>query len=209
VQPDLAIVTLGVEARATTVAEARAKAAQAMTDIMDALKKQGVADKDVQTRFFNIQPQYVWKEKVGPMGERSGEQVLVGYIVTNQVVVKLRNLEKVGDTVDAVAEAGGDLTRIQGISFTVEDPTPHQTQARELALKDAMAKAKQMAEVTGVTLGKPIFISESGGGVPVVRDFAAAVKLTAGAAPAPMPATPIGTGELDIQTWVQIVFSLQ
>ena len=203
IEPDLTLLSLGVETRADTVEEARAAAAAAMTRIIDALKANGIADRDIQTRFFNISPEYTYQE-VFEDGRRYNKQVLTGYRVTNSVTAKVRNLDVVGETIDDVVRAGGDASRIQSIRFTVEDSLTAQVQARESAMMDALAKADQLATLTGVTRGSLLFITESGGSVPVVRDFA---RLEA-AAFADSVATPISAGELEVQVSVQAVFAI-
>ena len=112
--PDLAILTAGVEATAKTVQEARNQAAEAMDRMMQALTDQGVTAEEIQTRFFNISPEYIWNRT-------KEQQELVGYRVSNQISVKIRDLGSTGLIIDELAVAGGDLARIQGISFTVED----------------------------------------------------------------------------------------
>ena len=169
-EPDLVLLNLGVESFAKTVAQARDEAARAMDAIVSALNNRGVENKDIQTRFFNISPQYEFIEMVEE-GIRTHKQVVVGYRVNNSAAVKIRDLDAVGTIVDEVATAGGDATRINGISFTVEDPKPFMVQLREAAVGDALAKAQHFASLTGVSLGRLVFISESGGGQPVVRAF--------------------------------------
>ncbi len=202
-KPDLAILTLGVESREKTVSDATSKAASAMNAIVDALKKYNIPDKDVQTKYYNVTPDYQYVQTV-EAGVTRGKQILVGYIVNNSVSVKIRNLDNVGRIIDDVTKAGGDLTRINGITFTVENTTALTTQARELAVKDALAKAKQFADLTGVTLGKLQYIAESGGAVPVVR---AAAEFAM--APAAAGSTPISAGEMELQVSVQAVFNIQ
>ena len=203
-QPDLAILSLSVEVRAKTVAEAQSRAASSMNAVIAALKKRGVQDKDIQTRYFNVSPQYNYVDKVDQFGRRS-EQVLVGYIVSNQATVKARKLDDVGPLLDDVATAGGDLTRVQGITFTIDDPTKLQDQARELAVKNATAKAQQVAKAAGVSLGRAFYIAENVSFTPrpqlLDRGFAAA--------PASEASTPISGGELDVQVTVQAAFAIQ
>ena len=196
--PDLGLLDLGVEARATTVAEARDQAARAMDSIMKVLSDAGIAEKDIRTRFFNIQPEYTYNEL-----ER--RQEIVGYRVTNTVNVKVRDLEAMGTLIDQVATAGGDLTRINSIRFTVEDTQQFASQAREAAVKQAMEKAQQFAQLTGVTLGKLAYIAGAGANVPVVRDFAFEERAVAAAA---APPTPVSPGEMDITVTVQAVFNI-
>ena len=198
VTPDLGLLDLGVEARATTVAEARDQAATAMTSIMNVLAGAGIEERDIRIQFFNIQPEYVWNET-------KRRQEIVGYRVTNTVNVKVRDLEAMGTLIDQVATAGGDLTRINSIRFTVEDTDQFATQAREAAVKQAMEKAQQFAQLTGTTLGKLAYIAEVGANVSVVRDFAFEERVAAASAAAP---TPISQGEMDITVTVQAVFAI-
>lgn len=195
--PNIAELRLGVEARADTVAEAQTQASEAMDKVVVALKDNGVAEKDIQTQRFSIYPVTRWiREK--------DEEEIIGYRVTNIVVAKIREMDKVGDIIDAVAEAGGDLTQIQGISFTVDDPTPYYEEARAKAVKDAKDKALQLADLAGVRLGKPTYISE--GAVylpPTVKVF-----YEAEAAPVPAPETPIIPGELKITLTIQIAYAI-
>ena len=199
ISPDIAVLNVGVEARGKTVQDARNQAAEAMDRIMQALKARNIESKDITTQFFNISPEYVWND-------RTRLQDLVGYRVNNQVTVKIREMESTGPIIDELVEAGGDLARIQGISFIREDSKPFESQARKLAVEDLMAKAQQYADLTGVTLGAPIFLSETGGftakTAPAAMDMAFA---EAGA----RVATPISGGELNVTISVQGVFSME
>ena len=205
VTPDLAILSLGVEAQAASVAEAQTQAAEAMHKVMDALKDNGLADKDIQTQHFSISPVTKWDEE-------KEEQIIIGYRVSNIVSAKIRTLVqesypldyKVGRIIDAVAAAGGDFTRINGISFTVDDPSAYYDEAREKAVAESKAKAEQLAKLAGLTLGKPTYISEYGGGTPIIyREAALAKEAMAG-----VPPTPISPGELEISLSVQLVYSI-
>ena len=195
VTPDVAILTLGVEAQEKTVKEAQSEAASAMAAVVAALKTNGVADKDIQTQWYSISPVTKWVEE-------TSEQITTGYSVTNMVTVKIRDISKAGTIIDAVAEAGGDLTRINSINFTVDDPTAYYNQAREKAMQDAKDKAEQMATLAGVTLGKPTYISESGGYIPTpyyLKDYAEGGSAS----------TSISAGELDITIMVQVGYVIE
>jgi uncharacterized protein YggE len=195
--PDVVLLSLGIEAESKTVARAQQDAAQAMDAVMKALKTNGVADKDIQTQRFSIQPVTQWNE------DRQ-RQIITGYRVTNVAIAKIRKIDSAGSVIDAVAEAGGNLTRIDNIGFSIEDPTPYYNEARAKAVEDAMAKAKQMASSADIRLGKLIYMSESTPYVPpvAIRDYA--VKAEAAA-----PTTPISPGELEIQVSVQMVYEIQ
>jgi uncharacterized protein YggE len=191
-KPDIAVVTLGVQAEAKTVADAQQQANSAMSGVMSALTTNGIADKDVQTTSFSIQPVWNYTEN---------QRTLEGYQVNNIVSVTIRAVDKAGTIIDAVTVAGGDLARVENISFTVENPKPYNDQARELAIKDAIAKAQQTASLAGVSLGKIIYISESGGSVPVPTAWYKEEAAVSG--------TSISSGQLEISLYVQLVYTLE
>lgn len=197
VVPDVATLNLGVEAQAATVDEAQRRAAEAMDAVMQELDSQGVAEKDIKTRHYSIYPVRRWKDD---------EEMLVGYRVTNTVTAKIRQVENTGTIIDAVVRAGGDYIRINDIGFTVDDPTAYHEEAREKAMADAKAKAEQLADLADVKLGKPIYINESGGYIPVIREYPAMAE----GAPVPAPAPPpISPGETEITLTVQVVYSIR
>ena len=207
-EPDLALVNIGVETEARTVVDARDEAANAMDAIVNAVKARGLEDKDVQTRSFNIYPLYDYVE-VTELGRRTSKRELVGYRVSNSAIIKVRDLTAVGDIIDDVATAGGDATRIDGVSFTVEDPRPYMVDLRAAAVGDALDKAQHFATLAGVSVGQLVYISETGGGQAVVQDFGMERAL---AAPVPAPAaapTSISGGELELRLSVQAVFDIQ
>lgn len=194
--PDVAILSVGVQAQVVSVADAQSQASSAMDKVMTALKNNGVAAKDIQTQTFNIQRLTRWDNN-------KQQEIVTGYQVTNMVTAKIRDVNKAGVVIDAVAAAGGDLTRINSISFTIDNPATYQAQARQKAVADAAAKAKQLADAAGVKLGKPVYITESSY-VPstVYRD----VALKAEAAPA--TTTPVSAGEMEVTANVQIAYNI-
>ena len=193
-EPDVAILTLGVEAQADSVGEARAKAAEAMDAMLTVLKDGGVEDSDIQTSRFSVEPRYNF---------RDGEQELIGFFVNNLVTVKIRDIDETGTLIDDVVEAGGDLTRVQNLRFTIDDPEELQQEARRLAMENAKSKAETLADAGGVDLGAPRSISESGGARALTfRADASAAEFAAGAS------TSIEVGELEVQIQVQVVYGL-
>ena len=106
--PDTAVLRLGIEAQESSVALAQEKANGAMNAAMSALDDNGIAEKDIQTQYFNIRKVTRWDEK-------QGKEMVIGYRVTNMVTAKIREMDKVGAIIDAVAGVGGDLTRIDSI----------------------------------------------------------------------------------------------
>ena len=197
VAPDVATLRLGIESQEARVAEAQTKAKAAMDEVMAALTEKGVADKDIQTRYFNIQKVTKW--------DRDREQeIVIGYRVTNLVTAKIRDMDKTGTIIDAVAKAGGDLTRIDSINFSVDDPSEYYGEAREKAMADAKAKAQQLAGLADVTLGKSTYISESSQAQPI---YAYRGEMAV-SAPAPVE-TPISPGEVEISLSVQVVYAIK
>jgi hypothetical protein len=153
-----------------------------------------VAEKDVQTRQFRIEPEYQYPD---------GRQELIGFRVTNIVEVKVRDLDRVGEVIDDVAAAGGDVVQVQGLSFTIEKPEDLRAQARQEAMADARARAEGLADLAGVKLGKPLSVTESATTPP--SPFLEAAPAGRGA----QEATPIEAGELEVSVTVDILFAIE
>jgi len=192
--PDIVNLRLGIEAQEASVAEAQVRADGAMDRVMTALTENGVAEKDIQTQYFSIRRITKW-DRV------KEEETVVGYRVTNMVTAKIRDIDKAGAIIDAVAEAGGDLTRIDSIAFSVDDPSAYYEAAREKAMAEAKDKAEQLAELAGVTLGKPTYISEGIQIPPPIYPRAVYEE-------APAPATPISPGEMEISLSLQVAYAI-
>lgn len=196
VTPDIATLSLGIEAQAATVSEAQSDAASAMDKIMNALTSNGVAEKDIQTQYFNISRITRWDDK-------NQQEITLGYRVTNTVVAKIRDIAKTGMIIDAVALAGGDLTRVNNIDFSVDDPTAYYKEARDKAMVDAKNKGEQLATLAGVKLGKPTYISEyTYYPMPIYKGGAMMDAIGA------EPTTPISPGEMDISISVQVTYAI-
>jgi uncharacterized protein YggE len=195
--PDLATLSLGIEAQEATVAEAQAQASEAMDKVMAALKDNGVAEKDIQTQYFNVSQRTQWDEIMG-------EEVVIGYQVSNMVTAKIRDIDNAGPIIDAVATAGGDLTRINSLNFSIDDPSVYLEKIREEAMADAKDRAEQLARLAGVKLGKPIYISESS----YVPSPISRVSYEGGMAPAAPAPPPISPGEMEITLNVQITYAI-
>jgi len=196
--PDIVTLRLGIEAQEATVAEAQTQAAEAMDKVMAALTDNGVAEKDIQTQYFSIRQVTQW-DRV------KEEETVIGYRVTNMVTAKIRDTDKAGAIIDAVAEAGGDLTRISSIGFSIDDPSAYYEEAREKAMAEAKAKAEQLAELADVTLGKPTYISAGIQVSPITRS----VVVVEEAVPVAPAVTPISPGEMEISLTVQVAYSIQ
>ena len=194
VTPDLATLGLGIEAQAKTVAEAQSQAAEAMGRVTAALTDSGVDEKDIQTQYFSITQVTRWDDE-------TQQDIVIGYRVTNTVAAKIREIDKIGSIIDVVAAAGGDYTRINSIAFSVDDPTAYYGEARQKAMADAIAKAEQMAELAGVELGKPTYISEW-------ESYPVNYIEMARAVPAPVE-TPISPGEIELTLTVQVAYTIE
>lgn len=212
VTPDVAQLSVGVQARAATVAEARSIAARAQEAVLASLKANGIQDRDIKTQGLNIRPEYGSRPLATPAPAAptrppstpipAGEPVIVAYVMTNTVSVRVRNLDSVSKVVDEAVAAGGDVVRLNGISFTVDEPERFAAEARELAVKDAHARAEALAKLAGVQLGKPRAINEYLG--PNVGRGGA----VAAAAPTADVATPISPGETEVTMQVSIVYEV-
>lgn len=201
VTPDIATLRLGIVSQEARVAEAQTKASEAMDKVITALTNSGVTEKDIQTQYFNIHRRTKWDRE-------TEEEILLGYQVTNMVTAKIRHIYKVGTIIDAVAEAGGDLTRIDSIGFSVDGPSVYYEEAREKAMADAKAKAEQLAELAGVSLGKPTYISESTHLPPSI--YQKGIFYQAGTPmPAPAPPPPsINPGDMKVSLTAQVAYSI-
>ena len=205
VEPDVAILQVGVEVFAGKVSIARSEASKAMDSVVTVLKKEGVEEKDIQTTKFNIYPRYDYEE-VTVNGKRIGTQVLTGYTVNNTVKAKIYEIDKVGDIIDKSADAGGDYVRINGVDFTVDDPSPYQTEIRKMAVEDAVEKAQDYALLTDVELGPVIELNEMNSGSlhsPYEADYG--MRMMAAAA----PTTSISAGQLEIILTVDTLFAIK
>lgn len=149
--PDIAILRVGIEARRPTMAEAREASASAHARVLEAVRGLGIAPADVQTEQLSLAAEHDYTEQ---------GRVLRGYLATNVVKVRLRDVRRAGELVDAAVAAGGDDARVDGVSFEIEDQTALRAEARRRAIADARAKAEQLAAEIGATVGEPVFVEE-------------------------------------------------
>ena len=194
--PDKAFVTTGVLSQGATAAEALAANTAAMNALFAALKGSGIAEKDVQTSNFMVQPRYNFYQD-GKAPE------LVGYDVSNNVTVIVRKIGDLGPLLDKVVQAGSN--QINGIGFEVSEPEAARDEARKLATADATRKAKLYAEAIGVTLGPVISISEGFSQQPPMP-FQRGKVMMSDAAAAPVP---VATGEQSIAIDVNITWEIR
>jgi len=193
VAPDYAQIRSGVTTSAKTVKEASDTNAKAMTAITAALLDSGIAQKDIRTSQFSIEPDYTSASP--PSGPK-----LSGYRVSNQVNVTIRQIEKIGEILDRLVKAGA--TDAGNVEFLVSDPAKALDQAREAAVADARHKAELYARAAGVNLGRVEWISESAGYEPPLSP--ARSKLS----PALPKEVPIERGEETLRAAITIGFDI-
>lgn len=189
VVPDVARVYLGVTLTKPTVKAARDAAASAMTGILTAIKGLGIADADIQTTGLSLSARY----------DSGTSTKIIGYVISEQVQVTVRDLDKAGDVVD-VATAHG-ATDVNGISFEIADPAKALDDARAAAVIAARASALAMASAAHVTLGAVVSISDASAPTPIY--YGAAM-----AAPMADVKTPVQPGTQDVSATVTLVFEL-
>jgi uncharacterized protein len=189
--PDGVTLAAGVTSQAPSAAAALAANSARMQSVFAALKKLGVADKDMQTSNFSISPQ---------MSDANNQPPHVtGYQVNNQVRVTLDDVSKLGAALDALVTAGAN--QMNSVNFTIEDSAPLLTEARGQAVADARAKAETYAKAAGVTLGTILSISENenSGLRPV---YSAAPMFSAART------IPVAAGEESVMAQVSIVWEI-
>ena len=194
ISPDVADLRVGVMVSRSTVKAARQAAAESMTKVVAALKKLGIADKDIQTTILSLQPTYDYSNNSNP-------PKLTGYTLSNSVAVTVRDLDKVGDAIDDSLAAGA--TTFDGVTFRVDDPAKAEAQAREAAMVQAKSKADTLAKAAGVTLGAVASISETSSPVPYPVYYA---RDAAVAAPAAGVATPVEAGTNEVTVTVAVSY---
>lgn len=194
--PDVADLSAGVVTQAATASEALRLNAGRMTTVIAALKRAGIADRDIQTSGLNLNPQYRYVENQPPQ--------LTGYQAVNNVSVRVRDLGNMGRTIDALVAQGAN--QINGPSFRLDKPDDALDEARVAAIAKARARAELYARATGLSVRRIAQISETGGmvpppyPVPMVRAEAMAAKDAS---------TPIAAGEVEAAITVNVTFELQ
>ncbi|MFP6678610.1 MAG: SIMPL domain-containing protein [Dehalococcoidia bacterium] len=206
VDPDIATLSIHVEARETTVSKARQIAAEAMDRALKALKRSGVNESDIVTRNFSIQPQSTYVERVSDLGEY-GQSIIIGYVVSNSIEATIRNLDDVGEVIDSASEDAGDEIRINWITFGLDNPAVYGDTARELAAHDAHANAELYARTLGVELGPVVYLQETGGTSPAPSYGATASGFSEDFARSFAP-TQISSGDVDVTASVSVVFAI-
>ncbi|MEF3047270.1 SIMPL domain-containing protein [Pseudotabrizicola sp. L79] len=188
--PDMAVLSLGVTTEGATATEAMSANSAALTAVLERLKAAGIADRDLQTSNLSLNPNWT--------GYDSGATPkIVGYTASNQLMVRIRDLPKLGEVLDAAITDGANT--LNGISFGLSNPRPAMDEARTEAVADARARAELLVTAAGARLGKIVSINENGGYAQPAPMFRAAAE----AAP-----VPVQGGEVATTATVTIVFEI-
>jgi uncharacterized protein YggE len=194
-RPDVAVISAGVVAQADTASGALAENTRAMNAVLEQLRAAGIAEADVQTSQFAVTPLYDIKPRAPQSTEPPG---IMGYQVSNQVMARVRDLDRLGPTLDALVAAGANS--IDGLSFEIADPNEVLGEARDAAVADALARARRYATAAGVQMGEILAIEEGGTYAPP-RPMMRAEAMAA--------SVPIEPGQTELSASVTITFALR
>ena len=190
--PDIAILRAGVTSQAKTAREAMTASAKLMTAVLASLKGNGIAESDIQATRLSVQP-------IRESNRSSGSANIIAVEASSLVTVRVRDINKSADVLDGMISAGANLAT--GINFEVSDASKYLDEARAEAITDAKRKAEIYAKAAGVSLGRPLSISEGYISRPRTQDFAIRTA-------APAAAMPIQPGEEKIGISVQVSYEL-
>lgn len=191
-RPDMATINLGVTTEGQTAQAALQENTRRMQALNAALRRAGVAERDIQTSNVSVQPQQQYRENQPPL--------ITGYIASNQVTAKIRTIANTGRVIDAAVAAGGNT--VNGVYFSYQDPDAQMDAARRAAVAEARRRAELYASALGMRVARVVAVSEGGGYQP----------------PVPMPvmrmeaqdaATPVSPGTIETNVNLNVTFELR
>ncbi len=195
--PDIALISAGVVSRANTASGAITENANRMERVRAALRRAGIAERDIQTSSVNLSPDYVYAERQPPR--------LSGYQASNSVSVRFRDIRNAGRILDALVAEGAN--QISGPTLTIDKPQAALDEARTRALAAGRARAELYARSLGMRVGRLLVVSEGvRGPEPIVVTGA---RLQTFDAAASASRTEIAPGEQELQVTLQMTFELQ
>jgi uncharacterized protein len=214
--PDLALFQAGVVTQGDTAAQALAENSRRMDSVVAALRRAGVAERDIQTSAISLQPRYSNPELEAQLRAREMRQPymppdrpeaprIIGYEARNNVQVRVRRLGEMGRIIDTLISAGAN--QVDGPSFTLDEPRAALDEARAEAVATARQRAEIYARAAGLRVGRILSITEGGGYYPLQQMVTFGESRMAPPAPPPPP-TPIAPGELTLGVTVQVQFEL-
>jgi len=189
VQPDIAIVVLGVVTEKKELKPTQEENAAKMTAILKGLGEMGIPLKDIQTRSYNIFPQYDFIE---------GQQIFRGYRVEHTLEVTIGDISMIGQVIDNAVQSGAN--RVESIRFTISNPSMFYRQALNVAVDDAISKAETLAAKLNIDVSRiPLQIMEISH-----ESLGPIIPLAYQAAEA---ATPVQPGQIEIQARIEAIFA--
>ncbi len=197
--PDLATISLGVTSTASTAKLVQADMSKKINQVTDFVKSQGIPAQDIATSNFSVYPSYDY---------RNGTNVINGYQGSESITVKVHNVDKSTDVLNKILDQAAALgsNQIQGVAFTFDDPDNLRQEARKLAIDKAKQKAQEIAEATGLKLGRITNISEGSAGYPTPMPYGLGMG---GGGDAKSSVPNVQTGSQDIVVNVTVTFELK
>ncbi|MDX1405356.1 MAG: SIMPL domain-containing protein [Woeseiaceae bacterium] len=192
-KPDMARVNVGVVTQHATAGESVRQNTAAVEAVFEALRRHNIADDDMQTSNFSIAPEYNYDRP-------AQSQRLIGYRVTNEVRVTVRDIDALGAILDAVVSAGSN--QVNQVLFDIDDTQPLEDEARRAAMQDAARKARLYADEAGVQLGAVTGVEEIAGPVAMPQVFGAVMAQEA-------RAVPIAPGQQVVRHTVRVSFAIE
>lgn len=193
-RPDMATINLGVTTEAQTAQAALAENARRMQALTQALRRAGIAERDIQTSNVSVHPQQQWREGQAPL--------ITGYQANNSVTAKVRNVNNTGRVIDAAVAAGGNT--VHGVFFSYQDPDAQLDAARRDAIAEARRRAQLYASALGMSVHRIVAVSEGGGFAPPIP-MPVAARMEA----AQDASTPIAPGQIETRINVGVTFELR
>jgi uncharacterized protein YggE len=216
--PDLATFNAGVVTQARTAGEAMSANATRMDATVAALRRAGVAERDLQTATLQLSPRYYYPQPDRPVRNPDGTVTnppaepqaprIIGYEARNTLTVKVRRVTDLGRIVDALVAAGAN--QVEGPYFSLDRPEAAQDEARVQALRNARARAELYAREAGFSRVRIVSMTEGGGYYPITREIVVTGQAARGAmaAPPPPPA-PVQPGEVAVGISLSVQFALE
>jgi uncharacterized protein len=199
-KPDIATLTVGLKTEAKqTAALAVKENTDKMNGVIQTLKDLGIEEKDIKTTNYNLNPVYDWTDGTG--------QRLKGYEVSQNVEVKIRDLNKIGDAIAKTTEKGAN--QVGNIAFTIDDEFALKNQARDEAIKKAKEKAEAIVEATGMKLGDIINVYESQVTYPVYANYSKDMAYGMGGAAESIPSPAIQSGQNEVVVETTVVWEVK
>lgn len=168
--PDIGTFNFSVSETAESVDVAQNNSAEKINPAINYLKENGVSENDIKTTSYNANPKYEWQQ--GFCNEfrcEPGEQILIGYEVSQAISVKVRETDKAGELLSGIGKFG--ISNISGLSFTTDDEESLKSEARSKAIANAKTQAEKIANDLGVKLGKVIGFYEESGDYPMYECY--------------------------------------